>query len=49
MTRFYDHTVSKKTIDFVLSLAGNISGIQLYVGEFDTLVSEYKLDRVGGQ
>lgn len=43
---FKKYPVSKKTIDFVLALAGNISGIQLYVGEFDTLVSEYKLDRV---
>jgi len=43
---FRKYPVSKKSLDFVLSLSKNIEGIQVYVGEFDALVSEYKLERI---
>lgn len=45
-SHFNQYPVSKKTINFVLSLAKNISNIQVYVGEFDELIAEYELDKV---
>ena len=40
---FKKYPISEKTLDFVLSLSKNIEGIQVYVGEFESLVSEYSL------
>ncbi len=43
---FNKYPVSQNTIDFILGLSKNIEGIQVYVGEFHSLVSEYQLDRI---
>ena len=43
---FRKYPISKKTLDFVLALAQNIAGIQVYVGEFDALVAEYNLEKI---
>ena len=43
---FKHYPISKKSIDFMLELANNIEGIQVYVGEFDELVNEYGLDDI---
>ncbi len=40
---FEEHPVSQKCIDFVLELLKNISGIQIYVGEFSELITQYKV------
>ena len=40
-SHFAQYPVSKKTIDFVIALANNIKGIQIYIGELDELVSDY--------
>lgn len=45
-THFKQYPVSKKSIDFVLKLAGNIDHIQIYVGEFKELVEDYDLKRI---
>ena len=45
-SHFEKYPVSPKTIDFVLKLAGNISGIQIYTGEFGELKSEYNLSEI---
>jgi len=41
-SHFRQYPVSQKTIDFILKLADNIQGIQVYVGEFDDLLQTYK-------
>ena len=43
---FESYPISKKSIDFTLDLAKNISNIQVYVGEFNDLVQEYNLDDI---
>ena len=43
---FEKYPVSPKTIDFVLKLAGNIDGIQIYTGEFDELAAEHNLSEI---
>lgn len=43
---FQKYPVSKKCIDFVLALAKNIDHIQLYVGEFQSLVDKYHLNEI---
>ena len=44
---FKTYPVSQKNIDFVLRLVqDNIEGIQIYVGEFEQLVTEYKPDDI---
>ena len=45
-THFNKYPVVKETIDFVLKLAENISGIQNYTGEFDELKKEYNLSEI---
>jgi deoxyribodipyrimidine photo-lyase len=45
-THFEKYPVSPKTIDFVLKLAENINGIQIYTGEFDELVTENNLSDI---
>lgn len=45
-SHFRKYPVSKKTIDFILDLSKNIADIQLFVGEFDELISSYKLTSV---
>lgn len=40
-SHFMAYPVSQKTIEFVLALSKNIENIQVYVGEFDTLVKTY--------
>ena len=46
-SHFKQYPVSQKTINFIIKLAkDNIENIQIYVGEFDTLVSEYKLENL---
>lgn len=42
-SHFKAYPVSQKTIDFILALSKNIIDIQVYVGEFDTLVKTYAL------
>lgn len=42
-THFEKYPVSQKTIKFVLKLAENIERIQIYVGNFSELKSEYNL------
>ena len=43
---FEKHPISKKSMDFMLSLSENIKDIQIYVGEFDELIQDYSLDTV---
>jgi deoxyribodipyrimidine photo-lyase len=45
-THFVKYPVSPKTIKFVLKLAENIERIQIYVGEFSELKSEYNLSEM---
>jgi len=45
-SHFKKYPVSTKTIDFICALAKNIDGLQLYVGEFQQLVSDYGLTTV---
>lgn len=40
---FEKYPVSKKSIDFILGLSQNIENVQVYVGSFKELVSDYKL------
>ncbi len=42
-SHFEKYPVSPKTIEFVLKLAENISGIKIYSGEFSELINEHKL------
>jgi deoxyribodipyrimidine photo-lyase len=43
-SHFENYPISQKTIDFIIKLSkDNINNIQIYVGEFNALVSEYKL------
>ena len=44
-SHFEQYPVSEETIDFIINLAkDNINNIQIYVGEFNALVSEHKLN-----
>ncbi|SRX55480.1 FAD-binding domain-containing protein [Aequorivita sp. CIP111184] len=45
-SHFKQYPVSKKTIDFILDLSKNIPNIQIFVGEFDELISSYKLNTI---
>jgi deoxyribodipyrimidine photo-lyase len=45
-SHFKQYPVSKKSIDFVLKLAGNIDQIQVYVGEYKELKEDYNLKRL---
>lgn len=45
-SHFKKYPVSPKTIDFILKLAENIERIQVFTGEFDDLVSQYKLREI---
>jgi deoxyribodipyrimidine photo-lyase len=45
-THFEKYPVSSKTMNFVLKLAENINGIQIYTGEFDELAAEYDLSEI---
>lgn len=46
-SKFSDYPVSQKTIDFTLRLAkNNIQNVQVFVGEFDDLILQYKLQEV---
>ncbi|MCL5246813.1 deoxyribodipyrimidine photolyase [Cellulophaga sp. 20_2_10] len=46
-SHFAKYPVSKKSIDFMLKLAeDNISNVQVYIGEFSDLVSEYQLKKI---
>lgn len=45
-SHFNKYPVSKNTIDFILDLSKNIAGIQIYIGEFDELVSSNKLSNI---
>ena len=38
---FRNYPVSKLTIDFIIDLSKNIPGVQIYVGEFDELLSNH--------
>lgn len=40
---FKQYPISQKSIDFTLELGKNIDNLQVYVGEFDELVSKYDL------
>jgi len=41
-SHFHKYPVSKRVIDFIVRLSGNISGIQIFTGEFSDLESLYK-------
>lgn len=43
---FQSYPISKKSMDFMLELAKNIDGIQLFVGEFDELKAKHGLDKI---
>ena len=45
-SHFKQYPVSKKSIDFILDLSKNIDNIQIYVGEFEELMSSYKLNSI---
>lgn len=45
-SHFEKYPVSDKTISFILSLAENIDGIQVFTGEFKDLVNRYELKEV---
>lgn len=38
---FEQYPISKKSVDFMLQLARNIEGVQVFVGEFSMLIKEY--------
>ncbi len=40
------YPISNKVVDFILSLAQNIPGIQVFTGSFDHLVNDYGLQQV---
>ena len=39
---FHQYPISDKSMDFMLGLAKNIDGIEIFVGEFDELVDEFQ-------
>jgi deoxyribodipyrimidine photo-lyase len=43
---FRDYPVDKKCIDFMLALASNIPGIQVYTGSFESLCQKYSLKNI---
>lgn len=43
---FIKHPVCNNTIQFIIDLSKNISDIQIYIGEFNELVSEYNLHNI---
>jgi deoxyribodipyrimidine photo-lyase len=46
-SHFESYPISQKTIDFIIKLSkDNINNIQIYVGEFNALVSEHKLKSI---
>jgi len=46
-SHFKKYPVSKKSIDFILAFSElNIDNIQVYVGEFNELISDYKLTHI---
>ena len=46
-SHFESYPVSQKTIDFILNISKeNINGIQIYVGEFKDLITDYKLTNI---
>lgn len=46
-SHFKQYPVSQKNIDFIIKLSKeNLANIQVYVGEFNKLVSEYKLKKI---
>jgi deoxyribodipyrimidine photo-lyase len=45
-SHFKKYPVSQKTINFILALSKNISQLQVYVGEFDDLVSSYSFTKM---
>jgi deoxyribodipyrimidine photo-lyase len=42
-SHFKQYPVSQKTIDFIVDLSKNIENIQIYVGEFNELITNYNL------
>lgn len=45
-SHFLKYPVSPKTIDFILALSQNIENLQIYTGEFENLVKEYRLEDI---
>lgn len=46
-SHFEAYPVSQKTIDFILNISKeNIDSVQVYVGEFNTLKTDYKLNNI---
>ncbi len=43
---FSKYPVSRRCIDFMLSLSKNIPGVQVYTGSFQSLVNEYKFESI---
>jgi deoxyribodipyrimidine photo-lyase len=43
---FSKYPVSGKTIEFILALAGNIPGIQVFTGEFEELIQQANSEKV---
>lgn len=45
-SHFEKYPISSKTVDFILDLAKNIPGIQVFTGEFSELKSEYLFNEI---
>lgn len=48
-SHFKKYPVSEKLMAFIIGLAGNIPGIQVFVGEINDIVKLYENDRIGNQ
>jgi deoxyribodipyrimidine photo-lyase len=45
-SHFKEHPVSNKVIDFIIALAGNIEGLQVFCGEFSDIPAAYQVPGV---
>jgi deoxyribodipyrimidine photo-lyase len=45
-SHYKEFPVSKKVIDFIISLAGNIEGVQVFCGEFSDIPNAYQVPAV---
>jgi deoxyribodipyrimidine photo-lyase len=48
-SHFENYPVSQKTIDFIINISEeNIANIQIYIGEFNDLITKYKFESASG-
>ncbi|WP_020531824.1 FAD-binding domain-containing protein [Flexithrix dorotheae] len=45
-SHFDQYPIAKKSLDFMINLAKNITDIQIFTGEFDELKSAFQLDKI---